>query len=929
MGAQGRPRRTTWSVFVAGLLAVALWSSSVSAQDAGADADARQNGVDGGALAADAATGSQDDAGVAEAADAAAAHPVEADAAAPTAEADGGVVQIPSAGASTLEAELARAEQVRRDQRSLRDALRERAKGSATEERRARISALAREVREVAPESEAADRLLPRIMDELRALQPEIDAALQDATAPSVPRYVPLDGAAAVQGEPPDPTSEHLAELRRSIDADADTLEAEARRLASDRLTESIRAEDELAATRVLLFERLRPEAREEALGVTRDGVEQLRWEIHRVGAQARWYWSRRDSTRETLGAAQNDPFLIGTVVARGAYVLAALVAVALVSRRRQRIADAAWPLVLRAVRRPRLLRGLEHARSALLALTPSLLFVAGVWGAHRALGPAITSVREVDLVYSLLLWYALYRLALAAGQRWIGGPPSAPEGTATGIKILRSLRTIGRYALGLAIVLALSEIVSGRGYIFHGVDRVAWLGWIAVGWILLVRWRSDICNAYLVRHDAGMLADAVRKGRSRWYGFFAAMLAFTVLVVSMGTRATGRFVLSFEQSHRVLAFIFRKRLERRGDAAASVVAITDLPEDLRRHLSEEPHVDPADEVDHFPGLDQFEASIAEWKDTHRIGALLLVGGAGSGKTTWLSAAERKVEGVPVLRIALRRRLLTAVDVITTIADAVDAPTRARDDVDALASWLRSQPRRVLVLDDLEHLFLRGLDTWPAWEAFLEIVEDSAPAVFWLCALAQHPYKFLLFAQGGAGVFRVIVQLEPWSEKKLTELLHARVRASGYKVSFDDLVVDDGGADHTERAAATEREFMRLLWDYSQGAPRVALHFWLRSMVPAGENTLHVRLFRAPVEDHLEALNEQERFVLASVVWHDSLTTEEAAISLGYPRLSSRDALAKLIEMGVIDDLGGRHRVTMRWQRAVTNFLLRKHLIQS
>ncbi|WP_437581991.1 ATP-binding protein [Sorangium sp. So ce887] len=233
-------------------------------------------------------------------------------------------------------------------------------------------------------------------------------------------------------------------------------------------------------------------------------------------------------------------------------------------------------------------------------------------------------------------------------------------------------------------------------------------------------------------------------------------------------------------------------------------------------------------------GHARFKASLAAWKDSRRIGSLLLVGGAGSGKTTWLVAAEREASPVPVIRVSLDRRQLTAADVIATLGNALDAPPEARTGVEAFAAWLLLQPRRLLVLDDLEHLFLRGLEAWGAWEAFLEIIERSAPSTFWLCAIADHPYRYLVFARGGATVFRTIVHLAPWSEQRLAELLTARTRASGYSVSYEDLVMDDDeSVDRAQSELRTERDFARLLWDYAQGCPRVALHFWQRRSSPA------------------------------------------------------------------------------------------------
>ncbi|AKT37795.1 hypothetical protein [Chondromyces crocatus] len=764
---------------------------------------------------------------------------------------------------------------------------------AAAQERRTRVEALAQEAKDVAHGNEAADALLQRVMTELSALRPLVERAIADANA-------------ATSADAPTPA------WAVEVLADEETLDA----------------------TRVLLLHRLTHTGRDAALGVDRAGLEQLRAEVWHIETRARWSFARRDALRGELFEAFGDPFNIAALSVRGGLVLVVLVLAALAASKRQRLLDSGRSILLRAVRRPRLQRVVERVHGVVSVLSGPLLFLFLLWGFHWALGPTVMHLHAVALIYDLLVWYAVYRIVIVALERLVAaraGSPSTLFGPPLGGKILSAVRTVGRYALFVAFVRMIVQFVAGPGYLHHAVGRIASLGTLVVIWVLMRRFRDDICDAYLRRHDTGALASAVRATRHKWYGFFVALIAFLSLALAALGRWLRSFLLGFEQSHRLLAFLFRRRLEKRLGANGNDASLSDdpdLPAELLADLPEVPIEDPAKGLDYYPDLDRFEELLAAWKDSPRIGSLLLVGGAGSGKTSWLRAAERAAGDIPSQRIALKQRMLTPEAVVSTLGAALAAPPEALADPHALAAWLRKQPRRLLILDDLEHLFLRGLDTWGAWEAFLDIVEYSAPSMFWLCALAEHPHRFVLFARGEIPVFRAVVELEPWPEEKLGELLGGRVRASGYELSFDDLMTDDEDPDPAAQAAGTERDFRRLIWDYAQGCPRVALHYWLRSLQVAGERRLRVKLFRGPSEDTLEDLGEVERFVLASVVWHDSLTPQEASLSLSFPRLPCEDALAKLLELGVVDDHGGRHRVTTPWQSAVTSFLLRKHLIQ-
>jgi hypothetical protein len=124
----------------------------------------------------------------------------------------------------------------------------------------------------------------------------------------------------------------------------------------------------------------------------------------------------------------------------------------------------------------------------------------------------------------------------------------------------------------------------------------------------------------------------------------------------------------------------------------------------------------------------------------------------------------------------------------------------------------------------------------------------------------------------------------------------------------------------------TEGEYLRLLWDYAQGNPRVAMCFWLRSLAPSG-GELRVRLFEQPRARHLEALHEQSRFLLAAVILHENLSADEAARSVGLSRRACAALLAFLTQQGFLSEADGRWRVSTPWYREVIRHLRRKRLL--
>ncbi len=170
--------------------------------------------------------------------------------------------------------------------------------------------------------------------------------------------------------------------------------------------------------------------------------------------------------------------------------------------------------------------------------------------------------------------------------------------------------------------------------------------------------------------------------------------------------------------------------------------------------------------------------------------------------------------------------------------------------------------------------------------------------------------------------------LEPWPEEKIAALIRKRMAALELDASFADLVVDRLEGSALENAVLrTEGEYLRLLWDYADGNPRVAMHFWLCSLV-AGDEGLRVRLFAAPKAERLEALHEQSRFLLAAVVLHENLSEVEAASTAGLPGAQCAALFAFLEQEGMVEhDEHDRWRVSTHWYREVIRYLRRKRLL--
>lgn len=834
-----------------------------------------------------------------------------------------------SALQASIAEETARIESMRAVLASLAADLASR-KARETEQARKQLQAVLRleqQARKAAEESEEADSLYGEIVDQLR----EARAALREVLAlvrqrPRAPRFEPrLD-----PGTIGDPAA--TAELRQRI---AD-LEERARALEREMAAALWRAVElraeratRLDAARLDLLPRLSPDARSRILGITREGIAQLRREVEHLALLSGLYLATRIHALDLLPAALRDIFTLGLAAYTLLKVVLLIALAILLARRGPGLLERLRRALFRHSRSRVLARNLSGWLSGVRSVWPQAVFLAAVWSVGTALGEA-AAWPEVDVAYTVLLAYAVYRLAIQVlhslamemAARYVTGISPALSA-----RVLETVRTLARVVLAIVVFLALCERFLGRGYLYGVASELGWVAIAAALLVLLQRWRGEICDAYLRISPEGRLAGLVRATRDRWQGFFAALLSFLVVALRALLTLARDTALRFDQTRKGLAFLFRRRMERRAEESGYAdVDLGAFPPQVRQAFSEEPLEDDRLGVDRFPGLERLRAALERSAHGGSGGSFLLYGEHGHGKTSWLNRALREPGAGSAVRIDLSERVLDPRELVARLQRALGEPEG--DGMD-LRRRLSEGPRRVVVIDQCQNLMLRAVGGYMALDELFDMLEVTQRRVFWICSFNHHVWLHITALRGHNHPFLDMQTLPAWDEEGIRELIRRRTQRSGLTLSYEDLLVERlEGVTEVGRILETEQGYTRLLWDYSDGNPRVAIHFWLRSLVPDGAGSARVRLFRAPEVGVLEALMEIERFLLAAVMAHENLTVGEAAHTTRYPDMACEGGLARLRDRGVLGcDAGGRYRVSTHWHRAVVRFLKRVNLL--
>ncbi len=564
-----------------------------------------------------------------------------------------------------------------------------------------------------------------------------------------------------------------------------------------------------------------------------------------------------------------------------------------------------------------------------LLQLHTLLLLLASVYVALCVI-VGVERFPPVELLWALTLWVLsgvlVIRLVHAMATRASRG--ARGDGETVALR-LRSLRLVGLTVVSIGLLLSLTEETVGRGAIYRWVLSTCWLLAIPIAALLTTWWKRTIRARIAALDTDAKIAVWVLETERGLAGAFATAIGGLYLLGRGAMRLLIIKASAFEITRRVLAYMMRREVARQTESSVGDASLTPMNDELRAPFSayREEHAQLEEDAWVMDSDADSLARLLELAAEERVTISVVAGERGIGKTTFLRRVQRGLgrDAVVLVRAAVDESDFATL--LARVAEGVGAPTGCSED--ELLAHLAEHPPRVICIDDVQNCVCPAIGGLETFRRLIDLARRSPRAISWVLAIASPGWHFVQRAYAELATFDEVVELSRWDERSIGALLDRRVRELGLDPSFDGVVIPRGATDDDtlSEEERVRRGFHRILWDYCDGNPAVALYWWRASLFRDRDDAVVVRLFDPPTSAQLESQPTSVYFVLRAILQLDHAATDDIVRTTNLSRAEVDNTIRFCLARGFIKHRHRRVYVTWYWFRAVSRVLWRRHLI--
>jgi hypothetical protein len=329
--------------------------------------------------------------------------------------------------------------------------------------------------------------------------------------------------------------------------------------------------------------------------------------------------------------------------------------------------------------------------------------------------------------------------------------------------------------------------------------------------------------------------------------------------------------------------------------------------------------------------MKELSKAFINWEEG-KFSPTVIVGEKGSGSTTLINFfIENLSADFKVIRSSINFPCHETTEFLSTLGNLFGE--KLFNSSEDIISYLNNESyKQVIILENLQRLFLRKVDGFKSLKILFEIISRTNKNIFWLSTSTLYCWMYLDKTIHAPDHLGYIVNLRKLNDNQITELVSKRHRVSGYNIEYeaDEQTLKSKSfrnLSETEKQPYVMNKYFTSLNKFAQSNISLALLFWLRS---AKEIIGDKIIIGSPPEldySFLENLSNDKIFALSALLIHDGLREEDYSMIFNVPIKQARQLLLLLYDDGIVIKQNEMYIINPLLYRQIVGLLNAKNII--
>ncbi|CAM3054425.1 ATP-binding protein [Vibrio rarus] len=475
-----------------------------------------------------------------------------------------------------------------------------------------------------------------------------------------------------------------------------------------------------------------------------------------------------------------------------------------------------------------------------------------------------------------------------------------------------------------VGVILQISQRMVGKGTIYYWISSVVFFWFVLITLKILRKWRPLVFRRIASIPDKPLWVTWAEKNQHTFiFNILATVLGIVWIITATIQSIIVNKLSQYTFFSQGLAYLFKIEVAKQNENEL-------LSQNFVRVKGDQAfkYITPGHEDSTLINYANNEfKQISRYVLTNSPAVCVISGERGIGTTTFLKQLLFKVKNATP--IYLNCPYAGYPELIEEFAQQLGLERHAGE-IQILNLLRKSNVNYLIALDNGQRLVKPMVGGLSGLLKFTNLLRRSKKNHRAVLAIEKSSWRFVDRARGERLLFDWVSFLPNWNESQVAQLLESRINQSPeYHVSFEGLVVpkqwDHDAISEEDRA---KNGFYRILWHYADGNPTVALRFFRLSLRRNKEDdSVVVRLFRAPESEELEKMPKPMLAVLRSIVQLEVASQEALSECTQLSHAEVLGTLRYFQSRGYIDWNEDKAKISDHWYRHVTNVLHRQHLL--